>query len=547
MDRLTASIWVKQRSSKESIMSSAAPVEPKAYLVGGGIASLAAAVFLIRDGKFAGSSISIFESRETLGGSLDASGSPDTGYIVRGGRMFNTPAYECTYQLLESIGSPTDATASLRDEMQTFTQQHRTHSHSRLVRNRARVDTSSMGFGHRDRLALTELIMMSEASTEGRRIDNYFSPSFFETNFWFMWATMFAFEPWHSLTEFKRYVHRFLHEFHRIDTLAGVDRTRFNQYDSLVEPIAAWLEERGVNLIRGVTVTDLATCSSNASKYVSGITYVSKASSDSIAVSGDDLVFVTNGSMTAASTTGSMISPAPSDARPSSDWLLWETLAAKSPDFGNPHTFNGHIEQSKWMSFTVTLHSPLLFTLMERFTGNTAGTGGLVTFTDSKWLMSVVLPHQPYFQDQPADVWVFWGYALFVDRAGNAVPKPMQDCNGEEILRELLAQLPFDADAPAIIQSATCIPCMMPYITSQFLVRTAGDRPRVLPQGWANLAFVGQFCEIADDVVFTVDYSVRGAQMAVYGLLGIDREIPPIYKGERDPRVLLQSLTTLLK
>ena len=74
----------------------------------------------------------------------------------------------------------------------------------------------------------------------------------------------------------------------------------------------------------------------------------------------------------------------------------------------------------------------------------------------------------------------------------------------------------------------------MPYMTSQFLIRQEGDRPQVVPDGSTNLAFIGQFCEIKDDVVFTVEYSVRSAQMAVYKLLKIDKEPPAIYQGQRD-------------
>ena len=47
---------------------------------------------------------------------------------------------------------------------------------------------------------------------------------------------------------------------------------------------------------------------------------------------------------------------------------------------------------------------------MQRFSGNEAGTGGLVSFKDSNWLMSIVLAHQPHFANQPADVQVFRGY-----------------------------------------------------------------------------------------------------------------------------------------
>jgi oleate hydratase len=83
---------------------------------------------------------------------------------------------------------------------------------------------------------------------------------------------------------------------------------------------------------------------------------------------------------------------------------------------------------------------------------------------------------------------------------------------------------------------------MMPFITSQFMPRAAGDRPAVIPAGARNFAFLGQFCELADDTVFTVEYSVRTAQTAVYHLLDLPRTVTPIYRGYRDPGVVLRAL-----
>jgi oleate hydratase len=136
-----------------------------------------------------------------------------------------------------------------------------------------------------------------------------------------------------------------------------------------------------------------------------------------------------------------------------------------------------------------------------------------------------VLACQPHFPNQPAGVQVFWGYSLFPDRVGNFVPKPMTECHGAEILLELCGHLRFD---PETVESANCIPCRMPYITSMFMPRMRGDRPLPVPRGSRNLAFISQFVEIADDVVFTVEYSVRAAQMAVYELLGLDLKVPPV-------------------
>ena len=53
----------------------------KAYLVGGGIGSLAAAAFMIRDGKLPGKNISILEAAPIMGGSLDGAG--NAGSAIR--------------------------------------------------------------------------------------------------------------------------------------------------------------------------------------------------------------------------------------------------------------------------------------------------------------------------------------------------------------------------------------------------------------------------------------------------------------------------------
>ena len=149
--------------------------------------------------------------------------------------------------------------------------------------------------------------------------------------------------------------------------------------------------------------------------------------------------------------------------------------------------------------------------------------------------MSIVLRHQPHYTNQPADVQVFWGYALHGDRIGDFVAKPMAECSGTEILGELCGHLNFDPEAT--FANANCIPCRMPYITSMFMPRSHTDRPLPVPKNSKNLAFVSQFVEIPDDVVFTVEYSVRVAQMAVYELLDIDREIPPIRRHDKSAKV----------
>ena len=513
----------------------------KAYFIGGGIGSLAGAAFLIRDAKFAGRDIMIYEAQPLVGGSLDGAQLENGAYSLRGGRMLTTDHYECTWDLFSGIPSLERPGLSVREETVAFNAENPAHSRARLVdRNRFKVDVSHMGFTARDRLELLRLTEASEETLGASRITDWLSPGFFESNFWYMWQTTFAFQPWHSAVELKRYLHRFMNEFPRIETLAGVKRTVFNQYDALVRPLVDWLKQQGVQFARGTRVTDMTFEREGDKLRVRQLVLDRDGRNAGVRLEDGDLVFFQNGSMTDASSLGTMTEPAPyltkADSR---GWALWETIARGRPEFGNPLAFNASISESYWLSFTVTCRDPRFFDQMEAFSGNRAGTGGLVTFKDSNWLMSVVLYHQPHFLGQPRNVQVFWGYALHPDRIGDFVAKPMSECGGANILKELCGHLNFER---AVFGDAICIPCRMPYITSMFMSRRVTDRPLPVPKNSVNLAFVSQFVEIPDDVVFTVEYSVRAAQTAVYQLMKIDRPVPAVTRHDKSFGVLFATL-----
>ncbi len=516
----------------------------KVYLVGGGIASLAAAAFLIRDGDIPGHNITVLEELDKLGGSLDGSGSPWDGYVIRGGRMFESK-YLCTYDLFASI--PTlDASKTVTQEIVDFNETIKTSSNSRLFRGGHRLDAPQYGLRERHILSLERLAIEPEGMLGKSTIADQLDPSFFATDFWYMWCTTFAFQPWHSAVEFKRYLVRFAHMVPGFNRLEGIMRTVYNQYDSLVRPLQKWLDEHGVRFELNARVTDLVLGEEAGKTRVERIVYEREGRGGEIAVDAKDLVIVTLGSMTEASSLGSMDSaPVLKGKADGGAWTLWERLAAGRPEFGRPSVFADHVDESKWVSFTTTQHDSTFFRIVRDSTGNVAGEGGLITFMDSGWLLSIVLPHQPHFIGQPDDVNVFWGYGLSVDKPGDFVKKPMSACTGKEIMTEVLGHLRTEAESDRILETSICIPCMMPFITSQFLRRERGDRPQVVPEGSTNLALVGQFCELPDDVVFTVEYSVRSSQAAVYALLGLNRQPPAVYKGIYDPRVLYRAFLAL--
>jgi oleate hydratase len=245
-----------------------------AYLLGGGIGSLAAAAFMIRDGKVSGKNIFVLEVKSILGGSLDGAGNAVDGYSLRGGRMLTTDNYECTWDLFKSIPSMSLPDKSVFDETVAFNEHHRSNSMARLVDSRrAKVPVTSMGFSMQSRQELLKLSLADEDELGASCITDWLSPDFFETEFWYMWVTTFAFQPWHSAIEFKRYLHRFMLEFTRIETLAGVKRTIYNQYDSLVRPLQHWLVEQDVQFMLDCQVTGLDHHTEAEQLVVTGIQY----------------------------------------------------------------------------------------------------------------------------------------------------------------------------------------------------------------------------------------------------------------------------------
>ncbi|OWU80888.1 oleate hydratase [Phaeobacter sp. 22II1-1F12B] len=513
------------------------------HIIGGGIAGLAAAVYLIRDAGMEGKNIHIYEQLGIAGGSLDGAGDAVSGYVIRGGRMFEEH-FACTFDLLQSIPSATDPDLSVTEEIMAFNRVVRGYSNCRLVRDgRPAEDRYDLTLGSRDIFDVTRLMLRTERSVAGRSIDDWFKPSFFESNFWLMWSTMFSFQPWHDLTEMRRYLRRFIHLFPGFTRVAGILRTRFNQYDSLIAPVIAWLQDLNVEIDTGRQVVDVLIEGTPPERHVTSLAF---ADGESVEVSERDCVYITLGSMTDASVMGANDCAPDREDQEGGAWRLWRRLAAAQEGLGHPETFCGDTRKTAWHSFTVTMDGSDFFDFMENFSTNRTGTGGLITFADSGWILSIVLFHQPHFREQEHGTYTFWGYGLRGDRNGDFVRKPMWEATGNEIITELCGHLKLDAAQKAWFDDARVLPCRMPYITSQFMPRKPGDRPDIRPTGARNFAVLGQFCEQPRDCVFTVEYSVRSARTAVASLTGLVDPPPPVARTDLDPMVLMRAARVLI-
>jgi oleate hydratase len=453
------------------------------------------------------------------------------------------------YDLLSFIPSVDDPIKSIKQDTLEFTAAYPWNNKARLVANGKILNLHSYGFNPKDELELLALTSKPEREANDKRINEVFSEHFFETNFWHMWKTLFAFEPFHSAIEMRRYLLRFMHLFPDMASQSLIHHTRYNQYDSMVRPIIKWLTDRGVQYVANTRVTDIDIGNESDGEITArGISLVQDGKQKNVEVRAEDIVIVTLGSMVANATFGTNDSPPELITSPAHEgkWALWETLARKRKDiFRDPSVFTGHIDESKFVTYTVTQTDRRFFDLMEKFSGQEAGKNGITSLPESSWSLSFILNHQPYYQNQPEGIYVWYGIALYPDKIGDFVKKPMPQCGGREVLEELVRHMGFGADVKRILDSSTVVVNMLPFGISQFLKRKVADRPDVVPKGSTNLALTGQFVELPDDCVFTMEYSVRSAQMAVFKLLNLDKEVTPFRRVSNDIHVIWNAMKAL--
>ena len=530
--------------------------EKSAYLVGSGLASLAAACFLVRDAKMPGKNIHILEAMDIAGGACDGIDDPTRGYVMRGGREMEDH-FECLWDLFHSIPSLEVPGASVLDEYYWLNKHDPNYSLCRATERRgedAHTD-GKFGLSQKGSMEIMKLFFTKDEDLYDKTIEDVFDDEVFGSQFWLYWRTMFAFENWHSALEMKRYFQRFIHHIGGLPDFSALKFTRYNQYESLILPMQKYLEAAGVEFRFGTEVTNVRFEITDGKKTARAIECRTKTGDTEIPLTEKDLVFITNGSCTEGTIYGDQNHAPVGDAevRSSGCWSLWKKIAAQDPSFGHPEKFCSDIEKTNWESATVTTANEEIIDQIKKIckrdprTGKVV-TGGIVSCRDSKWLLSWTINRQGQFKNQKKDEVCVWVYSLFTDVPGDYVKKPMKECIGKEITAEWLYHLgiPVEDIERLSGEECNCTPTMMPYITAFFMPRSAGDRPDVIPDGSVNAAFLGQFAETPRDTIFTTEYSVRTAMEAVYGLCGVDRGVPEVWGSVYDVRELLDSTVKLM-
>ena len=527
-----------------------------AYIIGTGLAGLAAAFYLVRDGQMRGEHIHVFEKLELAGGSCDGRKDITKGFYMRGGREMDNH-FECMWDMFKDVPSIETPNVSVLDEYYWLNKEDPNYSLCRATVNRGQNARTQNKFNldKASASALTKLFITQEKELEDKKISDVLPASFFKTNFWLYWQTMFAFQTWSSALEMKRYICRYVHHIDGLPDFSALRFTKYNQYESMILPLVKYLESHGVKIEFGMDVKNVIIDTEGDKKVAKQIVYVKDGKEQHIDLVEDDLVFITNGCCTDTSCYGDQnTAPDLSGIKNGcgESWDMWKNIAkqAKNGEFGNPDNFCDDVEKTNWMSATVaTSNDEIIKYIMNICKRDPrlgkVTTGGIVTVKDSydNWYISWTINRQPQFRAQDKNTVLVWVYGLHTDVEGNYVKKPMRECTGEEICKEWLYHIGVPTEKIENFAKNECntTTCYMPYINAFFQPRKWSDRPLVVPHGSVNFAFIGQFAETPRDTIFTTEYSIRTGMEAVYTLLNVDRAVPEVWGSQYDVRELLRA------
>lgn len=526
-----------------------------AYIIGTGLAGLSAAFYLVRDGQMKGEHIHLLEKLDLAGGSCDGRKDVTKGFYMRGGREMDNH-FECMWDMFRSVPSIETPNVSVLDEYYWLNKHDPNYSLCRATINCGEDAHTDKMFklDRKSALALSKLFITPEKDLENKKISDVLPDSFWETNFWLYWQTMFAFQKWSSALEMKRYLCRYVHHIDGLPDFSALRFTKYNQYESMILPLTKYLESNGVKIEYGIDVKNVIFESKQNKKVATQIIYENKGLEKTIDLIEDDLVFITNGCCTDTSCYGDQ-NNAPDLSKIKNgngeSWDLWKNIAsqASNGEFGNPDKFCGNVDLTNWMSATIEVSDENIIKHIINICKRDprkgkVTTGGIVTVKDSTedWYLSWTINRQPQFKSQNKNSILVWVYALNTTKQGNFIEKAIKTCTGKEICEEWLYHIGIPTnEIETYADKCNTTTCYMPYINAFFQPREEKDRPLVVPKESINFAFVGQFAETPRDTIFTTEYSIRTGMEAVYTLLKIDRAVPEVWGSKYDVRELLKA------
>ena len=545
------------------------------YIVGAGLAGLAAAIYAIQDANVNPKNIHIIDEKSYKGGALYSEGGTNGKvYSAPGVRLLDQIAHNhfrgnflkripnmAEQDEMEKLGNSPEALKSynkfkktISDDMEDYFKTHHLDGKVRLIdKNKKVIDAHKFGFTGGDLWAILKFLYFTpEWKIQDKRIDEVLPPHFFKTNFWAMYQGVFAFQQWHSAIECQRYMLRFFASIYTMTSLHTEMNPPYDSYNSWVVPTVRYLKSLGVEFIMGTRVVDVDFRPTTDEKTITMLHCTQQGVAKDIPIRRNDFTFISIGSKVSDVKIGTMYKAPVTvqlDHPKDGAFLLWQKLAAKQPEMGNPLKFTASPDHSEFVIWSCTTKGKVWDRLALDLTGNKRmGEQHEIVFPDSPWRNIFHVPWQPLVPNQSPDTTIIMGMCEHCGNKGEFVKKPMWACTGEEILTEFSYAFGWEKELPEIIKNSEMTVYYEPYVTSMFLPRNRFDRPKVVPNRSTNLAFIGEYTEMPEDTVFMVSYSTKSAQLAVHQLFGVTNIpiTPPVAHNKWNPYWFFKGVKAVL-
>ncbi|KAJ6018990.1 hypothetical protein N7522_001057, partial [Penicillium canescens] len=501
------------------------PETTEAWILGSGTASLASAVYLIKNAHLRPSAVHVLDEHLSLQQTLHHQGSTHAGYDQFAGCL-PAPAGSGLTELLDMIPSAVTEGRSYLHDLRAAEEQNAMNRNGGtcfIAQNKGafrHLPTESLNIGWSHRIHLMHLLIKEEESLQKREIRHFFRESFFRSTFWTIWSTQFGFQPWHSAAEFRRAVRQYLSDFHSLSILSCLDLTGYYQYESIYLPIYFFLRSQGVDFQFNIKIRNVETTVNQNRRTISRLAVSQNGLDFGNVIGPSDIVIATPGSTTSGSRIGTNDLPPACNSIEAGDhldanWALWLEAGNKYSDHGNPYTFCTRKSESMLESFTITTEHIGFVEYLQSLSRCTSQAGAIILMMNSNWGLRLCVPVQPVFTHQSQDVCVLWGFALFPENEGEHVKKNMLVCSGAEIMSEILYYLnPPGEMATEALQRSITIPRVMPRMSSALLTRSLEDRACITPESVVNIGLVGPFVESPWRTCVDTSYGVYAARAA---------------------------------
>ncbi|KAJ6050170.1 uncharacterized protein N7446_005591 [Penicillium canescens] len=425
------------------------PETTEAWILGSGTASLASAVYLIKNAHLRPSAVHVLDEHLSLQQTLHHQGTTHAGYDQFAGCL-PAPAGSGLTELLDMIPSAVTEGRSYLHDLRAAEEQNAMNRNGGtcfIAQNKGafrHLPTESLNTGWSHRIHLMHLLIKGEKTLQKREIRHFFRESFFRSTFWTIWSTQCviarpnALIPWFNFGQGSVFSPgtALQNSGVLLGILSCLDLTGYYQYESIHLPIYFFLRSQGVDFQFNIKIRNVKTTVNQNRRTISRLAVSQNGLDFENVIGPSDIVIAIPGSTVSGSEIGTNDLPPACHSIEAGDhldanWALWLEAGNKYSDHGNPYTFCTRKSESMLESFTVTTEHIGFVEYLQSLSRCTSQAGAIILTLEA-------LPPCPACSQ---DVCVLWGFALFPENEGEHVKKNVLVCSGAEIMSEILYYL----------------------------------------------------------------------------------------------------------